>query len=74
MGNIGRKLGVSCKALWDLWEHNHFGNGINLSAFIALAERSNFPEVILITSAHFQRQLMQRKSKTCLVFWWAPVA
>lgn len=50
-----RKLEVSYKALWDLWEHHQFKNRINLNAFITLLEHRNFPEVNLIMSAHFER-------------------
>lgn len=50
-----RKLEVSCKALWDLWEHKQFKKRINLNAFITLSEHRNFPEVNLIMSAHFKR-------------------
>lgn len=62
------KLEVSCKALWDLWEHNQFKNWINLAAFIILSEHRKFPEANFLVGADFKRKLMQRKSKFYLAF------
>lgn len=60
---------VSCKALWELWEHNQFKSWININAFVVFSEDRDFSEASLITNSHFKRLLMQRKNQVNLEFW-----